>query len=124
ATGVQLTDTLPANVTYVSGSCTGGCTFDSLAKTLTWNLGTIAAGSALATQTFQVTISPTANNNDLVVNMAQILSAENETSGTIGNNTATFSSTVHVPSISGTVLTDPNGDGIDQGDGVGLAGAT
>src|SRR5204863_169658 len=33
ATGVQLIDTLPANVSYVSSSCTGGCTFDSLTNT-------------------------------------------------------------------------------------------
>ncbi len=119
ATGVQLTDTLPSNATYVANSCTGSCTYDSVSKTLTWNLGTIPAGSALATQTFQVTVDPTTGS---VSNTAQILSAEND--ATPGNNTATKSSSIVAPAISGTVLTDPNGDGIDQGDGTGLAGAT
>ena len=35
-----------------------------------------------------------------------------------------MTTTVRVPSISGTVLTDPDGDGTDDGDGAGLAGAT
>ncbi len=42
ATDVVLTDTLPAGVTY--SSCTGGC--DQIASTVTWNLGTIAAGAS------------------------------------------------------------------------------
>src|SRR5207248_594578 len=41
ATGVQLTDLLPSAVTYVPGSCTGGCTFDSFSNSLSWSLGTI-----------------------------------------------------------------------------------
>jgi hypothetical protein len=119
ATGVQLTDTLPANATYVTGSCSGSCIYDSVSKTLTWNLGTIPAGSALATQTFQVTVDPTVGS---VTNTAQILSAEND--ATPANNTSIKTSSIVASSISGTVLTDPNGDGIDQGDGTGLAGAS
>ncbi|MDP9318162.1 MAG: S8 family serine peptidase, partial [Actinomycetota bacterium] len=121
ATGVQLTDTLPSNISYVGG-CSSSCTYDSVSGTLTWNLGTIPAGSALATQTFQVTVSATAANNTAITNTAQILSAENDTN--TANNTASTTTTVFVPSISGTVLTDPNGNGNDDGDGSGLAGAT
>jgi uncharacterized repeat protein (TIGR01451 family) len=55
ATGVQLTDTLPANITYLGG-CSGSCTYDSVSGTLTWNFVSIAAGAA-GSQTFQVTVA-------------------------------------------------------------------
>jgi uncharacterized repeat protein (TIGR01451 family) len=121
ATGVQLTDTLPSNVTYVAGSCTGPCSFDSQSKTIIWTLGTIPAGSALATQTFQATVSSSAANNDAIVNAAQILSAENDAN--LADNTKTFTSTVRVPSISGAVLNDLNGNTFNDDGGVGIAGA-
>ncbi len=83
--------------------------FDSLSNSISWNLGTIAAGSALATRTYQVTVSSSATNNSTFTNDAQILSAENEAN--ITNNSSSVTTTVFTPSISGTVLTDPNGDG-------------
>ena len=121
ATGVQITDVLPAEVTYVPNSCTG-CTYDALSRTLSWELGAIPAGSALATKTYQVTVGTTLTNNTQFTNDAKILSAENDAN--VANNASKVTTTVFTPSISGTVLTDPNGDGTDQGDGSGLAGAT
>ena len=121
ATGVQITDVLPAEVTYVPNSCTG-CTYDSLSRTLSWEFGSIPAGSALATKTYQVTVGSTLTNNTQFTNDAKILSAENDAN--VANNASKVTTTVFTPSISGTVLTDPNGDGTDQGDGSGLAGAT
>src|SRR4030095_11826998 len=103
ATGTQLTDVLPSEVTYVNGSCTG-CTYDSLSRTLSWSLGTIPAGSALATKTYQVTVGAGLPNNTQFTNDARIFSAE--TDANINDNTSSVTTTVFVPSISGTVLDD------------------
>ncbi|MFN2640492.1 MAG: S8 family serine peptidase, partial [Actinomycetota bacterium] len=126
ATGALLTDNLPSTETYVNGSCSG-CTFDSLSNTLYWNLGTIAAGSALATKTFQVTVASTGlNNGNTIVNAASLYSAETDadtiTSGR--QNNTTFTSTVAIPAIGGTVLSDIDADGANNDGGIGISGAT
>ena len=122
ATGTQLTDTLPASLAYVQGSCTGGCTFDPVSRTLTWEPGSIAAGSSLVTRTYQATVDPTLNNNTTITNDATILSAENDANA--ANNASKVTTKVFTPSISGTVTYDADGDGnLDPGE-VGLAGAT
>ena len=77
ATRVQMTDVLPAQVTYVNGSCSG-CVYDTLAKTLSWDLGSIAAGSATATRTYKVTVNTSLSNGTPFTNDARILSAEND----------------------------------------------
>ena len=48
ATNVTLTDTLPAGVSYVSGSAGSEATFDAATDTLRWSLGTLAFGSGTA----------------------------------------------------------------------------
>ena len=54
ATGVTVTDTLPAGLTYVSNDC--GATFAN--PTLTWNVGALAvSGSATCNLTATVTQS-------------------------------------------------------------------
>jgi len=120
ATGVQLSDALPSASTFVASTCSVTCTYDSVANSLTWNLGIVLVGTAV-TLTYQVDVSATAANNSSFTNNAMILSAENDAN--VANNSASVTTTVFAPSISGTALTDPNGDGIDQGDGVALAGA-
>jgi uncharacterized repeat protein (TIGR01451 family) len=122
ATGTQLTDVLPSEVTYVNGSCTPTCTYDSLSRTLSWSLGTIPAGSALATKTYQVTVGSALANNTSFTNNARIFSAE--TDANINDNVSSVTTTAFVPSISGSVLDDLNGDGVDNDGGVGLAGAS
>jgi uncharacterized repeat protein (TIGR01451 family) len=50
ATGVEVTDTLPANVTYVSASAAGGTSFTPSGTPVTggvWSVPTIAAGQSL-----------------------------------------------------------------------------
>ncbi|GAB4147844.1 MAG: hypothetical protein OHK0017_10010 [Patescibacteria group bacterium] len=46
ATGVMITDVLDAKLTYVSGCTTETkCTYNEANRTLTWNIGTMAAGA-------------------------------------------------------------------------------
>ncbi|MEA1984189.1 MAG: PEF-CTERM sorting domain-containing protein [Euryarchaeota archaeon] len=52
-TGVTIVDTLPAKVTYVSS--TGG-TYDAVNHTVTWNIGTLAAGAPPATVSITVNV--------------------------------------------------------------------
>jgi uncharacterized repeat protein (TIGR01451 family) len=122
ATGVQLTDTLPAGTTYVANSCTG-CTFDLLTNTLSWTIGTVLANSSLVSLTYQVTVGAGLTNGTTLVNGAQILSAENDAN--VADNTASVTTTVFtLPLISGAVINDQNGDGVMDPGELGLAGAT
>jgi uncharacterized repeat protein (TIGR01451 family) len=83
ATGVVVTDTLPAGLTYVSNSC--GATFAS--PTLTWNVGALAA-SASAT----CNLTATVNQAGPVVNSAS--ATGNESDPTPANNATTATVTV------------------------------
>ena len=59
ASGVTLTDNLPAGLTYVTGSATtatGTATFSAFLHRLTWNVGTLATNTT-ATLTFQGTFT-------------------------------------------------------------------
>jgi uncharacterized repeat protein (TIGR01451 family) len=78
ATGVTVTDTLPAGLTYVSNSC--GATFAN--PTLTWSVGALAvSGSATCNLTVTVTQAGT------FVNAAS--ATGNESDPTPANNAAT-----------------------------------
>lgn len=57
ATGVVLTDVIPVNTTYVPGSATDA-TYNEVAKTLTWNLGTVVVDTQPCV-TFKVTVNMT-----------------------------------------------------------------
>jgi uncharacterized repeat protein (TIGR01451 family)/CSLREA domain-containing protein len=94
ATGVTMTDTLPAGVTFVSatpsqGTCTG-------TSTVTCALGSLAVGP-IATVTLVVT--PTAP--DTITNTATVTG--NETDLTPANNTATEQTTVTAPTTTTTL---------------------
>jgi uncharacterized repeat protein (TIGR01451 family) len=95
ATGVQLTDTLPAGLTYVSGSasCTGTCsgTPSAVGDQIVWNLGTLPLGAS-GSQTFQATVSLSATDGQTLVNAATIASAEND--AVPADNDTTFTTTV------------------------------
>lgn len=69
ATGVVVTDTLPANTVFVSAS-DGGTHADGV---VTWNLGTLAAGETRVIQV-TVTVANSAVGNDEVRNIASITS--------------------------------------------------
>jgi uncharacterized repeat protein (TIGR01451 family) len=75
ATGVTVTDTLPAGLTYVSNSC--GASF--VAPTLTWSVGTLAP-SASATCNLTVTVTqsgPFSNTASATANEADATPANN-----------------------------------------------
>jgi uncharacterized repeat protein (TIGR01451 family) len=92
ATGVTVTDTLPAGLTYVSNSC--GATFAS--PTLTWNVGNLAV-SASAT----CNLTATVNQAGVIINAAS--ASGNETDPTPANNAATAAVTTvaEVPTLDG-----------------------
>jgi uncharacterized repeat protein (TIGR01451 family) len=55
ATGVVISDTLPAGITFTS--CTGGCTHSN--GVVTWSLGTVAAGAAASVTLTTAVVSET-----------------------------------------------------------------
>lgn len=57
ATGVTVTDILPAGYTYVSTSPTTGVSYNSSTNTLTWSIGNLAS-SASSTLTVIATVNP------------------------------------------------------------------
>ncbi|TMF03079.1 MAG: hypothetical protein E6I38_13990, partial [Chloroflexi bacterium] len=93
ATGVQITDTLPADVVYNAGSCVGGCTFvdnqTAGGGTLVWNIANVAPGASGAF-TFGGTLLGSASGTE--TNTVTILSGEDDAD--LNDNTATASTTV------------------------------
>ncbi len=75
ATGWTLTDTLPANLTYLTGSGSGNFSYDPGSRTLKWLLGTLAAGGA-GQVTFQATVAASAAGGSVIDNTAKISSTE------------------------------------------------
>lgn len=88
ATGVQVVDTLPAGVTFVSATSSLG-TVSGSGSTVTANLGNLADG-AQATVTVVVAVAETASG--ALVNSATV--SGNETETTLTNNTDQLSTTV------------------------------
>ncbi|MEM4525867.1 MAG: DUF11 domain-containing protein, partial [Methanothermobacter sp.] len=87
AENVVVVDVLPTGLTYLNSNPTG--TWDAIARTITWNLGTMAAGSS---QTLEIT-AQIATTNAILINTATI-------TGTVydpylANNTA--DATIWVP---------------------------
>ena len=64
-TGVVLTDTLPADMTFVSAS--GGGSYDSGTGKVTWNVGTVTAGST-GSVTLTVTVKSSATPGGEILN--------------------------------------------------------
>jgi uncharacterized repeat protein (TIGR01451 family) len=86
ATAVVVTDSLPANVTFVSATpSTGTCSGD---RVITCQLGTLAAGG---TATIQVVVKPTATGT--ITNTAVV--AGHETESDLSNNTASADTRVN-----------------------------
>ena len=66
-----LTDMLPANLTYVPGSATGGGSYN--AGTLTWNLSSLTVGNG-GSLTFQATVNAGVAANTIIANSASLTS--------------------------------------------------
>lgn len=91
-TSVLVTDTLPADLTFVDQSSDVLATFTQSGNTLTWNLTPSGTGNISGTIIVTATINTTAPSNTALVNTAQI--AENdptrsEDPNKLANNTAT-----------------------------------
>ena len=58
ATNVVVTDVLDSKITLVPSSCTAAnaCSYNAANRTLTWNIGTVTAGTS-GTRTFQATVN-------------------------------------------------------------------
>ncbi len=76
ASGVTLTDVLPSGLDYVTSSASGGAGFDAGSETLSWNIGSLASGSATVTETFQATVTDPYSGTVPLVNTATIDSNE------------------------------------------------
>ena len=79
-TNVVVTDVLPAGLTFVSA--TGGGSYNSGTRTVTWNLGSLAAGSGASSVVLNTTIdNPFSSSAAIpVVNTASIASTETSAS--------------------------------------------
>lgn len=89
ATGVVVTDTLPANTTFVAAS--DGGVYDSATRTVSWNLGTLA-GETQKIVRVTVTVAANASDGDTVVNRALVTTDQ----GCIDKNKCTTSDTDEV----------------------------
>ncbi|MCL4296682.1 MAG: DUF11 domain-containing protein [Anaerolineae bacterium] len=69
APDVVVTDTIPANTTYVAGSCTAGCTVAG--GVVTWDLGDLVPGNA-GSLNLAVTTSAVLTNGTRITNTARI----------------------------------------------------
>lgn len=90
ATIVNVLDTLPAQVTFVSATASNGGTCNSIVGAVSCSLGTVLNGA-----TVTVTIVTTATTPSLAVNTAAVTSLTADPDLT--NNTASFTSTIEFP---------------------------
>lgn len=89
ATGVTVTDVLPAGVTFSSGTSTVG-TVANASGTVTANIGTLASG-ATATVTLVTTVAPATRGT--ISNTATVAGTQTDTNST--NNSATTTTTAN-----------------------------
>ncbi len=80
ATGVVVTDMLPAGVSYVSDTCGAG---PPVGSTLTWNIGNLANGATVMCQV-TVTVSPIMTCSAMLSNTASVTGTE--TDSNVANN--------------------------------------
>ena len=101
ATGITVTDAVPAGTTYVdsSASCGGatGCTVTEANSTVTWTGITVQPGSTNAqTLTFKVTVNANDTNGEVIPNFAVFTNVGTPTCTTATCNTNTVTVTVSV----------------------------
>ena len=110
APNTQITDTLPAGLTYVAGSCTGGCTFNSVSKTLTWNLGSLAPGAS-GSVTFQATVTASAGTTVTNTGLVQSSAADPN----LNDNDSSVSTNITLACTSPNVTTQPSSQSVTYG---------
>ena len=119
AVDVVVEDTLPAGVTFVSGTGPNGETLSETGGVVTYDAGTIASGANF-TLTINATIDPTATGN--LINSATVSSSTLD--DTTNNNAAAATTAVDPESstISGFVYLDRNNNGVRDFDDPGIEG--
>lgn len=124
ATGVTVTDTLPAGLVFASASANQG-TFNAVGNVVTFAIGNLASGAS--TQVF-VTARVTASTPQTLTNVAVV--AANEIETTYVNNRAEFPITLLPPiqapisSVGGFVYVDDSNDGVFDAAETPIAGVT
>lgn len=119
AVDVIVEDTLPAGVTFVSGTGPNGETLNETGGVVTYNAGTIASGASF-TLTINATIDATASGN--LINSATVSSSTLD--DTANNNAAAATTAVdpETSTVSGFVYLDRNNNGIRDFDDPGIEG--
>ncbi|PWU20264.1 MAG: hypothetical protein C5B50_04455, partial [Verrucomicrobia bacterium] len=102
ATGVQLSDTLPSALTFVS--CSAGCSV--VGPTIIWDLGSVARG-VTGSVTYQAQVINSAINGSTFQNSAFIAEAENDVNP--ADNRASVVTTVTFGCIPPSIVTAPAG---------------
>src|SRR5882724_10045111 len=100
ATGVQITDFLPDQVTFVS--CTGGCA--PFGNTVTWDLGDLAR-RANGVITYQVVVTNLITTGFTFQNNASIVGSQNDANST--DNTSSVTTIVTSNCIPPSIVADP-----------------
>ncbi|MCP3936639.1 MAG: DUF11 domain-containing protein, partial [Actinomycetia bacterium] len=81
ANSVTITDSIPANTTYVAASCSGGVTCSESAGVVTWNLGDLVPGDADTVQ-FTVDVAGVLPDGTIITNTVHIHDADTESEDT------------------------------------------
>ncbi len=76
STGVVVTDTVPANTTYVAGSITGTGANAAGNPNLVWNVGALNGGGASTTLTFDVVIGDAVASGTVISNVGSVASTQ------------------------------------------------
>ncbi|QEG41865.1 COG1361 S-layer family protein [Roseimaritima ulvae] len=120
ATSVTATDTLPAGLTFVSGTGPDGA-LSATGQTIDVSIGTLAAG---ASETFTIIASIDADASGDLVNSVTVATPLTEVDAT--NNTAQATTTVDpvLSTIAGVVYVDSNNNGVQDAGEAGIADVT
>ena len=121
ATSVTATDTLPAGLTFVSGTSPSGGTVTANGQVVTVPVGSIAAGG---TSTFTILTTVGAAASGTLTNTVAV--ATPLTESTTANNSASAAVTVDAATaqITGSVYVDANRNGVRDAGEEGIAGVT
>jgi len=102
ATGVVITDVIPANTTYKPGSASGGGTYDGATETVTWNIGDLPAGaSGLAS--FAVIVDDSIEETLTIVNDTYSIDCDQLFSPQTGPSCSTEVTDFYPPETSGQI---------------------
>jgi uncharacterized repeat protein (TIGR01451 family) len=106
ATATVVTDTLPAEVTYVTYTASIPVAFTQAGNTLVWDVGDVATGTANSTIQVQATIANYVAGGTVFTNSVTAATTANETA--LVNNTATAATRIIEPALGITKAASPD----------------